>query len=86
MPIFKYSYINMPNELSNINVPEMQLQNPTLREAIDAVLSTINAICTINAQGEVCVVKLDARGNEINLNDGHINYVMRTQSAKDYAK
>lgn len=85
LPIFKYSYINMPNELSNINVPEMQLQNPTLREAIDAVLSTINAICTINAQGEVCVVKLDARGNEINLNDGHINYIMRTQSAKDYA-
>lgn len=71
--------------LESIKMPELNLNAPTLAEALDTILSTINAICTVDAENYIQVIELDKRGDEINLNDGHIYRTEKTQSAKDYA-
>lgn len=71
--------------LESIKMPELNLNNPTLAEAIDTILSTINAICTVDDSNYIKILELGKRGSEINLGDGHIYRSETTQSAKDYA-
>ena len=75
--------LNSPTGL-NISCPDMQMTRPTLKEALNRVLSVKNSICVLNGNNEVEVMDLNERKNEITLNE-YYNYKPENQSSNDYA-
>ena len=68
----------------NISCPDMQMTRPTMREALDRILSVKNSICYLDGDNKVNVMNLNKRNNLITLNE-YYNYKPENQSSNDYA-
>ena len=70
----------------NIACPDLQMSKPTLREAIDRVLSVIYCISKVNENHEIELFDINQKNNPIVLETTpEINYRDETQSTIDYA-
>lgn len=68
----------------DIDCPDMQMSRPSLREAIDRILSVIHCICRLDANNIIRLVDINQRNNAVQF-DGQLNYVHENQSSGDYA-
>ena len=83
-PEFTDLYEIAPDEIILGKCPDLQITKPTLRNAIDTVLSVKNSICYLNSDRYLRIMNLNSRKNEITLNE-YYNYQPENQSANDYA-
>lgn len=83
-PEFTDLYEIAPDEIILGKCPDLQITKPTLRNAIDTVLSVKNSICYLDSDRYLRIMNLNSRGNEITLNE-YYNYQPENQSANDYA-
>jgi hypothetical protein len=63
--------------------PDMQMSRPTLREAIDRILSSVNCICKLNAYNVIELFDINQKNNEVDMT--YINYKDENQGSGDYA-
>lgn len=70
--------------LDAVSCPDLQVSKPTLREAIDRVLSTDNRICYLDGSNNIKTLDLNARKSKITL-DKYYSYKPENQSSSDYA-
>jgi len=67
--------------------PDMQMSRPTLREAIDRVLSVVNCICRVllvYGERKIDYIDLNSKRLPIELSQ-YLNYKPENQSSSDYA-
>ena len=70
----------------NVSCPDMQMSKPTLREAIDRILSVIHCICRLDNHNVIQIVDINKKNNEIDLETNvNLNYQHENQSSGDYA-
>ena len=70
--------------LNAVSCPDLQVTKPTLREALDRVLSVDNRISVLDGNNNVKTINLNERKSEIIL-DEYYNYKPENQSSSDYA-
>ena len=63
--------------------PDMQMSRPTLREAIDRILSSVNCICKLNKNNVIELFDINQKNNEVDMT--YINYKDENQGSGDYA-
>jgi len=90
-----YTYVGEPNSqlLRTTPCPEFQMSKPTLREAIDKVMSACYSICKLQPYLGIGVVDINKRNNPINLNDNTqtnyvgdlMAYINESQQSTEYA-
>ena len=80
----RYTIVSSPRASWNTPCPDMQMTKPTLRAAIDRILSVVNEICVLYGGNIVSSLNLNERNNEITL-DNRYNYRPENQSGNDYA-
>ena len=70
----------------NVSCPDMQMSKPTLREAIDRILSVIHCICRLDENNVIQIVDINQKNDEIDLETNiNLNYQHENQSSGDYA-
>lgn len=80
---YNWNFEDYEELLENTKMPEISLKAPTLREAVDTLLSVINCICYLDAENYIKILDLQKRGNAIDTTK--LNRIERSQSSQDYA-
>lgn len=96
--IYNSSYTQLyrrGNTVSRKECPDMQMSRPTLRDALNRIMSVDNSICYVDKDNQIQQMNLNQRFNEIKLTepigDGiqriipYFSYKPENQSANDYA-
>lgn len=68
----------------DIPCPDLQITKPTLKDALNRILSINNSICYLNANNEILSMNLNERKDEIEI-DEYYTYFPENQSLIDYA-